>query len=175
MPHFERISHRISVGSIALGAIGNFSYLGREETTMYEGQQVYGGTSLGLYHSDHLLREASVADAFDISPELVRLGKKALATYAGLTIKSGRVSVDVIEGMTDSGETLRDVIDITPRVGGTTPAETLAIRATFKDSDMHCYATSRLLYKPASSPTTGVNFIDTESLVINAYIEDVRR
>jgi hypothetical protein len=173
MPHLDRILERLSIGRIALGAHGHFMYVGREETVCHEGAEVYGGTTLGLFHSKSPDNAQKVEEHFAIPSGLTSLGTAALDAYAQLAVRSGRVSVDVIEGRTDSGEIVRDVIDITPRVGGTTPAETLAIREVFQNPDALCYASSTLLYNPSASPQTGTNFIDTANLVINAQIHEV--
>lgn len=173
MPHLDKITHRISVGRIALKGIGNFTYLGLEDTTLREGDEVYGGTTLGLYHSTSNNNETRVEKYFKIPHELVILGKTALDKYQKMVISNNRVSVDVIEGFTDNGEVFKGVIDITPRVGGTTPAETLAISAVHKDSKAICYSSSRLLYNPTTRPDSGINFIDTDSLIINAKIHKV--
>jgi hypothetical protein len=100
-------------------------------------------------------------------------GYEALKRYSKVAISCGRVSVDVIEGITDSGEVIRDVVDITPRVGGATPAEVLAIRELDKHQATLCYASSRLIYDPKAPTETGVNFIDTDSLIINAAVSEV--
>ncbi len=173
MPYLDRILHRISVGHIALGKIGEFTYLGREETVTHGSSEVYGGTTLGLFHSSSEVYKTQVERYFDIPPYLTDLGKKAILEYVKLSLRYGRVSVDVVEGVTDSGEIVRDVIDVTPRVGGTTPAETLSLAQIHTDQEAVCYASSKLIYDPIVSPTTGVNFVDTDTLVINAQIHDV--
>jgi hypothetical protein len=175
MPHMETIIRRVSVGRIALGKFGEFCYIGLEDTATHQGSEVYGGTELGLFNSNVTNHEKQIEEHFEIPHELVELGNTALDTYSRLAIYAGRVSVDVIEGITDSGEVLRDVIDITPRMGGTTPAEVLAVNAIHHQGDAVCFAANSLIYNPSSSPSTGVNFIDTKSLVINAEVHEVRQ
>lgn len=172
MPFLAEITERVSVGRINLGEFGSFTYFGREETTLRDNAQVYGGTALGLFRSGTRENEAKVEKHFEISPKLTNLGKVALDKYSRIAVSSGRVSVDVIEGITDSGEILCDVIDLTPRVGGTTPAETLAIREINRQNSL-CFVSSKLIYNPTLKPKTGINFIDTDSLVINAQIHEV--
>lgn len=174
MPHLDKISHRISVGQLSLGALGKFCYLGREETVLHDGVEVYGGTALGLFHGDARESEAQVEQHFDIPEHLVKMGKTALDAYSKIALYTGRVSVDVIEGLTDGGEVFRGVIDVTPRIGGTTPAEVLALREIHNREEALCFASSKLIYDPPLSPTSGVNFIDTDKLIINAQIYEVR-
>ncbi len=175
MPSLNNIQERISVGRISLGRHGDFGYVGREESINHDGREVYGGTTLGLYRSDDEVSKALAEEYFEIPPRLTAMANQTLDRYSKQAIKIGRVSVDVIEGITDNGSVLRDVIDLTPRIGGTTPAETLAMRELHLDNKTGlCIASSRLLYNPTSSPTTGTNFVDTSSLVINAQIHETR-
>ncbi len=172
MPHLETILDRISVGRIALGSLGTFNYFGREEVFLREGVQVYGGTRLGLFSSSSANSGRLVEDRLEISPELAKLGLHALIKYSKLVLKMGRVSVDVLSGLTDNGTKLGVVVDITPRVGGATPAEVLAIREVQEKKGAICFASSRLLYNPKLKPTTGVNFVDTSTLIINGTVEE---
>lgn len=173
MPNLNKILNRISIGRIALGNFGNYAYLGREDTILNDRKYVYGGTTLGLFRENESEREIQTARYFDIPPHLIKLGKTALDLYSNLALSTGRVSVDVLEGFTDNGNVLRDVVDITPRVGGTTPAETLAIREIYRGSGDLCFTSSKLIYNPDSSPAHGTNFVDTKTLVINAQINEV--
>ena len=173
MPHIAHINRRISVGKIELGAVGTFMYLGLEEIQCYEGEMVYGGTTLGLFREDNLQGYNQVQDALRIPARLANLGRDTLRAYQAMVMKIGRASVVVIEGLTDNGSLLEDVVDITPRVGGTTPAEVLAIREVYNCPEKVCFAKSQLLYNPDSSPLTGINFVDTPGLVINAQILEV--
>jgi hypothetical protein len=173
MPHISHISQRLSIGRMALGKFGNFTYIGREETIQHDDSEVYGGTALGLFHSHTVENLQKIEQHFDVPPELTALGESALNAYSTLALQSVRVSVDVVRGTTDNGDLLSTVIDITPRVGGTTPAETIAMREIALNPNSICYASSRLLYNPLASPQTGLNFIDTDTLVINAQINEV--
>ena len=175
MPRLEHVQRRISVGRIALGSFGKFTYVGHEQTTTHEGQEVYGGTTLGLFHSGSQRGRELAESTLGIPSYLTQIGLDALNKYAKLAVHAGRVSVDVIEGTTGSGETLRDCIDITPRVGGTTPAEVLAIREIQDEQAAVAFASSQLFYNPKSRPSTGLNFIDTDTLIINARIHGIRR
>ena len=174
MPHLENITERISVGRIALGKIGDFEYFGREEVQHHDDSQVYGGTTLGLFPSN-LVDGDRVLEALDISPDIALLGVEAIKQYQSIATRAHRVSVDVIQGFTDNGSKITDVVDITPRVGGTTPAEILAIREVIAGDDAVCFAKTQLIYAPKESPKSGVNFIDTQSLVINADVLGVMR
>jgi hypothetical protein len=80
------------------------------------------------------------------------------------------VSVDIIDG--DAGPHLphRYVADLTPRVGGTTSAETLAIRALQSEPTGTCFVESNLLYNPQHRPSTGLVFIDAPDLLGHAHI-----
>ena len=173
MPYLPVIRERISVGRIVLGQFGAYTYFGREETTLRDNTVVYGGTELGLFRSNMSEAEISVRKHFGIPPKLTDLGKTALDRYSRVAISIGRVSVDVIEGITDSGETICDVIDLTPRAGGTTPAEILAIREIHQGKDSPCYASSKLIYNPNlnTRPKSGINFIDTDTLIVNGQIQ----
>lgn len=173
MPHLE-IQRRISVGRIALGSLGKFYYLGDEFTTQHHQDTVYGGTTLGLFHESKSDGRVAAEQQMDISPAAVSLGLYAINQYDHVALSADRVSVDVIEGYTDNGTFVRNVVDLTPRVGGTTPAEILAIQEVVDDPSSLAIARSQLLYQPKIRPSTGVNFVDTDSLIINAEVLEVR-
>lgn len=173
MPNLASIQHRLSVGRIALGQHGTFEYVGSEEQVDHGDKLAYGGTDLGLYAAgDHAAR-AAAGRRIDAPPDLVARGVQALDRYGQLVAEMGRASVDVVQGVTDNGSTVRSVIDITPRVGGATPAEVLAIKELVADERRVCFAASRLLYQPAAVPTTGRNFLQADALIINARVNDV--
>ncbi len=172
MPHVCDFTHKISVGHINLGQFGVFEYLGVEENTVVRDRQVYGGTSIGLF--DVVTDRRSLVEAkLEIPSHLSLAGIRAIGQYYQVAKKVGRVSVDVIEGYTDNGTKLASVIDITPRVGGVSPAEVLAIRELADGSGFVCFSSSRLIFDPVTIPKTGKNFIETSTLIINAYIDEV--
>ncbi len=89
--------------------------------------------------------------------------------YGAMCIQVGRVSIDVLNGKADNGDNVQSAVDVTPRVGGATPAEVLAM-AAMRQALTVCYASSRLFYSPVSKPTSGTIFIDSPELIINAEI-----
>ncbi len=170
MPHLTKVFDRISIGSISLGAYRNYCYVGREITsTDNAGREVYGGTDLGLYRAYDLDARDRVIESFDIDPELVKIGETAIQMYGAMCIQVGRVSMDVLNGETDNGDSIRSAVDVTPRVGGATPAEVLAI-AAMRQTLSSCFASSRLLYSPKTKPTSGTVFIDSPELIISAEV-----
>jgi len=173
MPNIDLITKRVSIGSIDLGRDGEFTYMGREKQVLKNGVYVYGGTKIGLFEANDSDMQEEVEICYDIPTALSELGKKAIELYKGIALKTGRVSFDIIRGETWSGQEIDSVIDITPRVGGVTPAEVLAIKY-MKDKGNHLtYSESRLLFEPEFVPITGpysVNFVDTNSLIINASV-----
>lgn len=177
MPHLALVKERLSIGRITLKSFGDFSYIGREQTTSYKGRLVYGGTELGLFRSDRPAQAQKVMEHFQIDPQLAHLGQSALDIYARQVVEFGRGSVDVISGASDNQDNLAAVVDLTPRVSGATPAETLAINATLEANDPAAiaYAKGRLLYDPSSPPSHGTNFVTTKDLVINAQVEEVTK
>jgi hypothetical protein len=174
MPHLDTVLQRISVGQIDLLTLGKFTYAGREKMTLRDGQEVYGGTQLGLFRAGNGSLQQQVSEHFEIPNRLIELGLDALNRYENIALFCGAVSVDVVEGITDNGQKLYDVLDLTPRVGGTTPAVVLALREIYQDTSAIAYATSELYYDSDRAPLTGTNFIDTKSLVINAQIDEAR-
>lgn len=173
MPHLAKIFDRISVGRISLGPYRSYCYVGREITTTDNaGREVYGGTDLGLYREDDVDARDRVIESFDIDPALVEIGEVAIRRYAPVCIQVGRVSIDVLNGEADNGDTIRSAVDVTPRVGGATPAEVLAI-AAMRQTLGACCASSRLLYSPNARPTSGTIFIDSPELIINAEVAGV--
>jgi hypothetical protein len=119
MPHLKKIVHRICAGTIALGNAGIFHYLAGEELTHHNGTEVFGGTTIGVFRDTAPGRQREIEQRLDIPPHLAGLGQTALQAYAHLALIPGRVSVDVVEGITDNGTCIQDVVDITPRVAGT--------------------------------------------------------
>lgn len=172
MPHVN-VTQRISIGRIMLGAPGNFFYLGNEHTQAHNGETVYGGTTLGLFKGYCPAGRSIVEKYLGLSPRLVSMGMMAIEAYDQIALEANRVSVDVVEGFTDNGTRFQDVIDITPRIGGTTPAEVLAIKEICKGVGRIMIAKSQLIYDPEASPGRGVNFVNTDTLVINAEVLEV--
>lgn len=169
MPHID-VTRRVSVGRIALGTAGTFFYAGNEHTTIHNNQTVYGGTTLGLFNERNPSGLLEVARHLNIPRVVAQVGIRAIILYDSVALPADRVSVDILEGRTDNGTLLRDVVDITPRVGGATPAEVLAMRAVVRHPNSTAFARSELHYEPLTSPETGVNFVDTDTLVINAQL-----
>lgn len=173
MPHLTTILDRISVGHINLGPSRNYCYVGREVTTTNDdGREVYGGTDLGLFRADDKDARAKVIESIGVDPILVEIGERATVKYSETCREVGRVSIDVLYGLTDNGDAIRSAVDVTPRVGGATPAEVLAI-AQMRQLLSACYANSRLLYSPKKKPTSGTMFIDSPGLIINAQVTGV--
>jgi hypothetical protein len=174
MPHLDEISDRLTIGVINLGQLGTFSYMGREHLTENGELEVYGGGDIGVARIDDAEALDTIADTFDIHPVARKRAELALKRYQDLITHAGRVSVDVIIGKTDSGLSVISPVDITPRVGGTTPAEVLAIRELVQSNNVVAYASSRLYYNPNGQHVPGMRFVDTPSLRITANIKEVR-
>ena len=171
MPHLQHITDRVSIGRINLGAGHQYCYVGQESTVALGDRVAYGGTRLALFRSSRAL-ETRALKQFDIDPTLAVIGFKALYAYQNIAITSGRVSVDVIKGTTQSGQLVADVVDLTPRVGGATPAEVLAIRAL--GNNHIAVASSQLHYGTSgSSRGSGILFVDAPALAIIAKVEEV--
>ena len=176
MPHLDTVFDRVSVGMIALKKAGCYVYIGRETMIKHDGREVYGGTDLGLCRLENRTLLEQIAYHFDIPFSILCMGQQAIKNYCeGLHVAEvGRVSVDILNGKHDNDSEARAmVVDVTPRVGGATPAEVLAIGAIHATPGALALARTQLLYNPVQSPQTGTNFIDTETLVINAKIEAV--
>jgi hypothetical protein len=168
MPQLEYIHDRYTIGVINLGRYGTYRYIGREKTTDLNNREVYGGCTIGVVHSRIPLDIA--ARTLDIPSATIDTGFRAIEEYSALVEDAGRVSVDIIDG--DAGPHLphRYVADLTPRVGGTTSAETLAIRALQSEPTGTCFVESNLLYNPQHRPSTGLVFIDAPDLLGHAHI-----
>ncbi len=174
MPFMSNIIDEVSVGRIDLKDHGSFYYYGLESKTEHEGASVYGGTRIGLFSANRPDNGCQVVQQFDMLPMMAVVGRCALNDFVDYaTRETGRVSIDVVRGSTDNGTILIEAVDVTPRVGGVTPAEVLAIQALVDSNADVCYARSRLLYDHPETPVTGKNFIDTASLKINAEVEEV--
>lgn len=176
MPHLDKIDDRISIGRIILSGIGAYYYVGREQIIAFDGDDVYGGTELALFSSTEMdgACEAEAERQLEIPHHLTLLGRNTLHNYPKVSIGQGsRVSVDIISGYTDNGDHFEAVVDITPRVSGATPAEVLALREMAGFEYGVCMATSRLIYDPTERPQTGTNFVDTDTLIINAKLDRV--
>lgn len=171
MPNLETVEQRISVGRINLGKFGVYNYVAREEITQDSGIQVYEGAQIGLYHEGNdAAKNLAVAELK--TSYLAHMGFTMLDIYRTFAYAK-RASVDVISGTTQNGKIFADVVDITPRIGVITPAELLAIREIKANESAVCFAGVKLLYKPKAIPLTGVNFVDTDELVVNAQINSV--
>ena len=168
------ILDRFSAGVIDLGQHGEYRYYGREHVTPHEGREVFGGGDLAVARTlDHDRLHTAAEQKLYIPPEVRVLADAAIGFYRKQVKHAGRVSVDVLEGITNNGRKLTTVVDVTPRVGGHTPTEALAIRALNQTKADVAHASGRLLYNPAETPKTGTNFVDTPSLVINAAVTGV--
>lgn len=173
MPHLEEITDQFTIGMIDLGRAGQFRYAGRETTVVHDGQAVYGGSEIGLARVEDIGVFTDVSRHFEIPKLALALGENAIERYEELALAVGRVSFDVIVGRTRNDTKLTEVVDVTPRVGGVTPAEVLAIRELASGTSGVMYARSRLLYNPRQRPTNGTNFVDTPTLIINAEVTSV--
>jgi hypothetical protein len=133
---------------------------------------VLGGSDIALSRGCVFVEHA--VKKMELNPEAIALGRRALRSYAASVLQLGRANVDVLIGRTDNGEKLVTAVDVSPRMGGTTPAEVLAIReiATRSAKVPEVYqASARLLYDSDERPRTGKNFVDTPTLIINANVE----
>ncbi len=173
MPYFDQIHDRFSVGLIDLGSAGTFRYIGRENITLHEGREVYGGSDLAVYQDsgERVIKLAS--EVLQIPEQIRSRGLDAIERYRNLALETGRISVDIIRGIADNGERLEETVDVTARIGGATPAEVLAIREVADRPMAVAFARSRLLYAPEQRPVNGTNFVDTDSLIINAEVTKV--
>ena len=153
----------LSVGAIK---IGKFVYLhiGREKTATYNGKEVYGGTNgVVVKAGDNTALELACIE-LDIDPSIVELGLEALRRYCKLA-SSGLVSVDIL---TDGKS--RYVVDLTPRIGGATPMQVVAIDALRQESryqhnPTRVLAQSELLYNPGPDDNYGIIFADTTKVL----------
>ena len=166
MPNLQVINDRISVGLINLGKFGIYLHIGREKTAMYNGKEVYGGTKgVVVKAGDKIALELAYIE-LDIDPSIVELGLEALRRYCKLA-SSGLVSVDVISGFAENGEEFEGVVDVTPRIGGATPMQIVAIEALRQESryqhnPTRVLAKSHLLYNSGSGDNLhGTIFADT--------------
>jgi hypothetical protein len=173
MPHLAEVSDRYSVGIINLGHIGAFGYFGRELMTQRNGTDAYGGSDIGVARLEDIESMNKIAEILEVSSLARKRAELALRQYQKLIEHVGRVSIDVINGLTDSGLSVVDPVDITPRVGGTTPAEVLAIRELIQNNSNIAYADSRLTYNPNGHAASGIRFVDTPTLRITANIKEV--
>lgn len=170
MPNLSEINDRISIGKIALSDFGSFLYFGREFSIEHEGRPVYGGSEIGLYREGDYKSEITVTKEFGISDTLRVLGRYALKDYEQVTLNLGRASVDVISGFTDNGDPYADAVDVTPRVGGVTPAEVLAIRELIGEHRDVVYSRSSLYFGDNTRDISGQLFVNTPTLKITGEI-----
>lgn len=170
MPNLTEINDRLSIGVINLGTFGAFAYFGREDTTNHNGRECYGGTDIALFNAGDTLAHEAALKELQIDPQSADLGLEALKRYGRLATVLGRASVDCINGVTDNGSSFTGVIDLTPRVGGVTPAEVLAIKALRCDKAILALAKSKLEYNPPRNCLSGTIFVDSDELRITAKV-----
>lgn len=168
MPHLDVIADRFSLGRIHLGRLGTFVYLGRE----YVDNDTFAGGDIAVTNGtpDQL---APVGEHMNIPPRAIDLGFAALRDYEQRAVYAGRYSVDVISGTTSGGRSVIAAVDLTPRVGGHTPAEVLAVSALHDTNAAVATASGRLYYAgnhPDTPPLSGTRFIDTDTLVMVAAV-----
>lgn len=174
MPHLDDIQDRFTTGYINLGHLKRFSYIGREYVQTHQDREVFIGGDIGIYKTGDKAGEKVVIDKLHIPQSVARLSELALRQSILSMHHAGRVSVDTIVGKTDTGRSLTAVVDLTPRVGGHTPAEVLGIAALSSSSSRIAFATGRLHYVPKEDDIiAGERFVDTDSLVIAAKVNDV--
>ncbi len=174
MPHIARITDRLSFGRINLEGAGSFQYVGREEVLRRNGGELFAGADIALSRGDSLHVERAMRQ-LHIEPRALEVAERAIARFKTHAIRSGRVSVDVLSGYTDSGKKITAAVDVTPRVGGNTPAEVLAISALMAYRSGIAYASGRLVYDPrsASRPEDATTFVDTDTLLIHARVQSL--
>lgn len=175
MPHLTHIDDRFSAGRINLGTSGNYEYIGRELMGIHDGEETFIGGDLIVARHDARLQLDKAAEKHTIPATVRRLARRTLDAYAAQVIHAGRYSVDIISGTTDNGQRLIAATDITPRVGGHTPTESMAIAALHENDATVAFASGRLHYDPSERITpSGVRFIDTPSLIMSAEVQEVR-
>ena len=160
MPALE-VEKRVSIGAINLGEKGLYLYFGEEQVARHNGRDVYGGVDIGLFKINDISEMNKptaakpamdkVVEKLGLDPRMTELGSKALFEYLNEIAdkRTGRASVDVIKGKTTNETEMISVVDVSPRVGGTTSAELLAISALLNHQNTGpaiCYAKSRLVY-----------------------------
>ena len=174
MPHIARITDRLSFGHINFNGAGSFQYVGREEVLRRDECEVFAGADIALTYGDKLHNERAMHQ-LDIDPLAREVAQRAIAHFKNQTLHSDRVSVDVLSGYTDNGTKITAAVDVTPRVGGNTPAEVLAIQALTTQSAGVAYASGRLVYSPEPGvcPEGATTFVDTDTLLIHARVESL--
>ena len=171
MPNLTVINDRLSIGVINLGKTGTFAYLGRENTTIHNGRECYGGTEIALFRDDDKFAQDHALKSLQIDPRSASMGKEALKRYGKLAtvLVVGRASVDYIDGETENGDPIEGVIDLTARPGGVSPAEVLAIEALDSGARV-AFAQSVLTYNPPRNRQSGTIFVDSKELRITAEV-----
>ncbi len=177
MPNLA-VTDRISVGFIDLGAAGRYQYVGREVFKPYQQDGLninkYGGITLGLWRLDEDLpdRSADILEELEISPKALEAGLEILELYLKRVQQVGRVSVDVIQGFTGSGQRLTSGVDVTPRPGGASSAELVAIEALQGELGGLCMAQTIMSWDPSlyKIPRGGIDFVKTPTLEVNARV-----
>ena len=171
MPHLEIIKDRYTTGRINLNGKGQFAYVGREYVGSHDQREVFMGGDIAVYSVLDREAEQMALRKMDIPRNIHAMSRRALDQCIANMEYAGRVSVDTVTGVTDSGNSISAVIDLTPRVGGHTPAEALAIAALSGSSARVAFSSGRLYYEPTSSEhVNGTRFVDTDTLVIAAEV-----
>lgn len=168
MPHLAKITDRYAIAEIDLGEHGRYVRLGRELAFEHSDRLGYGGTDIGLVRADDTEALLRLEQKLQIPPSVRKMAQLSLWLFAERAVRVGYASVDVLEGYTDSGRPVADVIDLTSRVGGATPAEVEAL-AALHDGARIAYSRSRLHYSP-TEPDDGKLYVVTPSLVITAQV-----
>jgi len=176
MPHLVEVTDRVSIGRIRLGPLGTYAYIGREFVTRRNESDVYAGADLAVVNNATTEGLKTAADQLGIDPKSIDLARGALLGFEKLALHVGRVSVDILSGRVDNGDTILTVVDLTPRIGNNTPPEVEAIKA-LRDNGAQghvAHVRCRLHYDPTdSNPPAGVRYIDTNSLIATTTVTDL--
>lgn len=174
MPHMQTIVDRYAFGEINLSDHGSFDYVGREYVLDHEGRETFGGGDIAVTRRGDLRAQREAHQALAIPPRVYELARRALSLTGPKMLHAGRFSVDILDGIADNGHRFVETSDFTPRVGGHTPAEVLAIDALKRTSSRLAMASTRLQYNPSGGTRTGVAFVDTPTLLATAEVTDVK-
>jgi hypothetical protein len=179
MPHLARVDNRYTVGRLDLGPHGSYDYMGHEvETVDDHGHIVFGGGDIAVARTEDVLALEAARRRLGIAPQVLAMGRVALRRFAGIAAIAGRVSFDILTGVTDGGRQLTEVVDMTARVGGHDPLKVELIRASQAGNVRVAYGSGRLHYAQPGEilrvPRAGKNvYIDTPTLVSTTEITDI--
>jgi hypothetical protein len=163
----------MSVGFCELGG-NKYSFLALQKNDIApeDGRSRYLGAFVRVVKGDMSSLLSVVKD--DDEKETVMIGSNFYSKYSYFNPAASRISFDCLFGITDKGDELRGITDITGRLGGTCPAlvmSALELRDVTKQSCIESEVT--LNYSPGEeleSEINAVRFIDLPSLRLTAII-----